>query len=203
MKLSKKQQKWLDRYVVGEWRIDKDEMIKICGSLDIQDHRVQVVPVDIFSVSGNVEVCNNSWNDSQLSTLYNFPKFVGGHVILDCPRLHSMRYGPVFVGSIYYIARSNIITLNGAPKYIGGDMNMSESAPLGDIRAMPRFVGLHTTLNVTNPTKIVAEYKSIHGRFIINQKFDAVCRKYRIPEHNIGEMPDSVKYLWKSMYKNA
>jgi hypothetical protein len=92
-------QQWLCRYNIRNYIINDDQTIDVNDDVYISNLSLVRLPIKFGKVTGFF-YCHCM---SQLSSLYNYPDYVGGPTDVFSPKLKSLKGCPKYIGGNFYI----------------------------------------------------------------------------------------------------
>jgi hypothetical protein len=149
---------WCKEFSISNYEI-VDGFVNVKGSVNIDDI-YPIIPIKFGVVDGDFE-----WVDTEISTLENVPKKVGGK--FNCSfngRLKSLIGCPIEVGGEFNCSHNSLISLEGCPDKIYDSFDCSGNG-LESLRGGPKIVGEDFKCNENELTDLKGSPVEVGGDF--------------------------------------
>ena len=111
---------WLDNMEINNYEIMPDLKVNVAGSVFLNSHNLDYLPVQFHFVSRNFHI-----NQNKLTSLLGCPEKVGGSFSCSNNQIMSLKYAPKEVGNDYNMFGNQLVSLEGLPKVINGKLVVS------------------------------------------------------------------------------
>ena len=173
---------WLDDMDIDNYTINDDLTIDVDGDVDLNNKKLEKIPVKFKSVRGYF-YCNSN----QLTSLKGCPESVGGYFNCGINQLTNLEGCPESVGGDFYCYNNSLTSLKGSPESVGRDFNCG-SNQLTSLKGCPKSVGGHFYCRYNQLTNLEGCPESVGGSFY--------CDHNPIEEvYNLFNNKECVKWL--------
>jgi hypothetical protein len=148
-----------NKFGIKNWTLNEDGSIDVDGDVNLQNKRLNKLPLKFRNVSGYFDCSYNN-----LISLEGCPESVSGHFFCFNNNLTSLEGSPKSVGGHFYCYYNDLTSLEGSPKSVGRNFNCSYNK-LTSLEGSPEFVGSNFLCSYNKLTSLEGCPKSVSGHF--------------------------------------
>ncbi len=139
--------------IITNYKINDDSSIDVNGNVSFWIGHKLKIPIKFNKVTGHF-VINHGLN-SELESLENSPREVGGTFNASNVKLKSLKGSPDFIGGDFFCYNNNITTLEYFPSVVVGNIEIFSNP----IESLDGYNGNYNKILIDNKVKLIRKHK--------------------------------------------